>query len=182
MVAAEPALRVATARRRGRRRGADEGVGRGALPALLRRAADGERRPARRRGRPHAARGRHLLRARERRRARRVRRLEPPRQALHRAAATRATTHACSTPRPSRRACGRCSSAPTGRAAGSGGDHRRVRGGRAARGLPAARARRHAAGPAALPRLRLRAARGPRRDDARRRRRSQGVAMQKPIA
>src|SRR6266550_2675081 len=67
--------RCAPRRRSGRRR-PDEGLGGRPVPALLRRAAVRKRRAVRRTGRSRPARGWHLLRARERPPARRLRRLE----------------------------------------------------------------------------------------------------------
>ena len=84
----------------------------------------------------------------------------------------RRTTGGRSIRRPSQRACGRCSSAPTGRGAASGGGSSRRARPQRGRGLPPALARRDDARAAALPGVRLRAPRRRRRDDARRRRRS----------
>src|SRR5256885_16794254 len=61
-------------RRRSGRRRTDEGVGGHPVPAVLRRASVGERGAVRGAGRSGPAHGRHLLRARKRRRARRLRR------------------------------------------------------------------------------------------------------------
>ena len=107
------------ARRRRRRRGADEGVRPGALSARLRRAAGGERRRVRRAGRPAVARATAPTSS-----SRATARWSPAAAGAGatgctRAAATRTTTPACSTPPRSRRGCARCSSAPTGRAAAS---------------------------------------------------------------
>ena len=82
---ADASAAATRASRRGRRdRDADEGVDAGAVPALLRRAADGLERRLRGERRPAADRRRHLPRRRGRRRADRLRRLEPARPPLHR--------------------------------------------------------------------------------------------------
>ena len=138
--------------------------------ALLRRAADGERRPLRRRGRPAAARRRHVLRPRERRRDRRLRRLEQARPHPHRQRRPRRRRPPA---RPGDRAGARAGDvrprrldAPRPRTA----DPRGVRGRRAPRGFHRAGADGDPARRAALPRLRLRADGRPRGDDAGRRR------------
>ena len=118
-----------------------------------------------------AARGRHLLRARERRRARR------PAAA---GAGAASSTRAAATPADDGRLLDPATEPARVRAMFVRADWTRRGLGRRIieeceaaappRGLPPARARRDAARPAALPRVRLRAARGRRGDDARRRR------------
>ena len=75
----------------------------------------------RRGGRPDAARGRHVLRARDAAASSSACGGWSRRDKLYTGSGDGADDGRRSTPRPSRRACGRCSSAPTGRGAASAG-------------------------------------------------------------
>ena len=109
---------------------------------------------------PAAARGRHVLRARGRRRAGRAAGAGAGATSCTRAAATPATS-GCSTRRPRPRGSGRCSCAPTGRAgAWAGASSTRARRRRSSEGFRTLVLVGDDVGAAALPRVRVRAARG----------------------